>query len=282
MKKKYSRSERVQSQLLKSAKEIDQTLLTSFFDYTLIRKIEVIIEENESGFEKSLPDKTVVSKKLIDKSIVAKEVSPLLKAFLSAAQDNESKRSNGRRYDDSLKKFSCILYLLSGRMTYEILYANLQRSLPSISTIKTLLDKETKDFKMGVIRVSKLKNWLLERKYPLRVCIAEDQTKVVESVQYNSKANCLDGLSPPLGSNGFPIENPYTAKDALDIISSINKGTLAAYVNVFVVQPQVFQKSPGFCLCVYPTDNRFNYHHCLQRWKFLENLLKYEGGIVQQ
>lgn len=207
------------------------------------------------------------------------EIGPLLKALVDASQKNQGKASKGRRYEDFLKRFSCLLYLLIGRMAYELLYANLQSSLPSITTIKIMLDKETRDFKVGVIRTMQLKAWLTNRKYPFRVCMSEDQTKVVESIQYNSRENKLDGLSTPLGCNGFPIENPFTAKDALDIKSSIEKGTIAAYVNVFMVQPQVSQKSPAFCLTIYPTDNRFNYQHCLRRWEFLEGVFAHEGSI---
>lgn len=150
-------------------------------------------------------------------------------------------------------------------MAYEILCANLQASLPSITTTKTMLDKETQDFKVGVIRTRNLKAWLTNREYSFRVCISEDQTKIVESIQYNSRDNNLDGLSIPLGCNGLPMENPFPAKDALDIKASIEKGNIAAYVNVLMVQPQVLHRSPAFCLCIYPTDNRFNYQHCLKR-----------------
>lgn len=241
--------------------------------------MEAIIDKNEEAFKKLLPNLISDSEHPIEKPIKTERTSQLLKALLAASDANESKAPKGRRYEDSLKKFSCVIYLLSGRMAYEILYANLEGSLPSITTIKTLLDTETQDFRMGAIRVSKLKQWLADREFPFRVCIAEDQTKIIESVQFNSKENYLDGLSAPLGCNGFPIENPFTAKDALDIINNINKGSIAAYVNVFVVQPQVPKRSPAFCLCVYPTDNRFNYQHCLQRWEFLEGLFKYEGEL---
>lgn len=201
----------------------------------------------------------------------------MLKALLRAADANQGKEVKGRRYEDTLKRFSCFLYLICGKMAYEILYANFQASLPSLTTIKTMLDKESQDFKMGVIRTQKLKQWLLARDYPLEVCVAEDQTKIVESIQYNSKGNYLDGLSIPLGCNGFPIENPFTAKNALDIKLNIEKGSIAPYINVLMVQPQVLEKSPSFCLCTYPTDNKFNYQDCERRWEFLSGVFNHEG-----
>lgn len=252
--------------------------MTSYFKLEYLQRIEDVIVGNENAFVRLLSPRWMINSNNSTDNTKPKEIGPLLKSLLAASESNQGRTSKGRRYEDSLKKFSCVLYLLGGRMAYEILYANLQASLPSITTLKTMLDKETKDFKAGVIRTKKFKHWLTEREYPLRVCVAEDQTKVVESIQYNSRENNLDGLSIPLGCNGFPIENPFTAKDALDIKNSIENGIIAAYVNVFMVQPQTSQRSPSFCLSIYPSDSRFNHQHCLRRWEFLEGVFSHLGN----
>lgn len=281
-KTKYSRSDRAQSKLLKCARENDQTLLTSFFEVEFIRNIEVIISDNEEAFTKLMPNlahNTTGSNS--EEPSKSKGISYFLNSLLAASEANENKASKGRRYDNTLKRFSCVLYLLSGRMAYEILYANLQSSLPSITTIKTMLDKETNDFKMGIIRVQELKKWLTSRSLRLSICVAEDLTKIIESVQYNSKENSLDGLSPPLGCNGFPKIGQFPAKNAIDIISGLEFGVVAPYMNVFMAKAQGCIKQPGFCLSVYPTDNRFDYKPCLNRWDFLTDLCATEGDLYE-
>lgn len=263
---------------MKSASDDNQMLITSYFKVEFLKRLEDVISDNNTIFDLISPALSSIETPIFEKS-QPKEVNTLLQALLNASIQNENKSSKGRRYEDSLKRFSCVLYLLCGRMAYEILYANLQGSLPSISTLKVLLDKESQDFKTGVLRTQRLKKWLIERHFSLRVSVSEDQTKIVESVQYNSRENNLVGLSIPLGFNGFPKENQFPAKDAHDIVQAISTGNVAAYVNVYMIQPLVLEKSPGFCLCIYPTDNRFTYQHCLRRWEFLEGIFAYEGKL---
>lgn len=187
-------------------------------------------------------------------------LSPLLKSLLEASETNSGKKNNGRRYEDSSKRFGALIYLLSGKMAYEILFANIKSSLPSITTVKRLIDNETRIFLMGQIRVSQYKKWLFER----NICVAEDLTKIVECIDYNQRQNSLDGLSLSLGCNGFPLPNQFPAKNAVEIIQGIESGEKAAYMNLCMAKPQG-KNHPGFCISLYPTNNRFNFNDRLNK-----------------
>lgn len=244
---------------MRSANDSNQEVISTYFDVKIIDEIQQCIQ-NEPELENVFSSSAMMASFAESQRCTGLEtghLGPLLKALVQSTFNNSSKALKGRRYETSLKKFACTLYLLSGKIGYEILYANLKSSLPSLTTIKMLLDKETESFKAGVLRVSQLKAWLLKRNLELRVSVAEDQTKITESIQYNEKENCLDGLSLPLGCNGFLKPNPFSAKNAKEIKKSIEEGEVAAYINVFMVQPQTDQKSPGFCLTAYPTNSRF-------------------------
>lgn len=58
-------------------------------------------------------------------------------------------------------------------------------------------------------------------------------------------------------------------------------GVVAPYMNVFMAKPLGAESQPGFCLSTYPTDNRFNYKHCLTRWDFITDIFRLEGSIVK-
>lgn len=205
-------------------------------------------------------------------------IGPLLRSLMKAASNNSNKKCKGWRYDNALKKMGSVLYLLCGKMPYEILHANLQSSLPSITTAKKLIDVETKILKMGIVRVRELKEWLVKHELRPNICVSEDLTKITESIQYNPRNNCLDGLSLRLGSNGFPVADQFPAKTAEDIKSSIDSGDVAPYINLIMAQPQGATKHPAFCLSTYPSNNKFNYKHCLNRWNYLTDLFKMEGN----
>lgn len=271
-----SRAQKRKTALINQASNKNQPLLSSFFDIELIKKIDEIVEKNEE-IKEVLNSTEVLSLFKFDQEEGNQKNMRLLENLIKSANNNASLAPNRRRYEESLKKFGCILYLLAGRMAYEILCANLQSALPSLTAVRRLLDDETQLFKAGVLRTNELKQWLIKRDFEPRVCVAEDQTKIIESIQYNPKENVLDGLSLPLGCNGFPLENPFSAKNAFEIKKAIYTGEVAAYVNVFMVQPQHTEKTPAFCLTIYPTNSRFNFSHCLNRWDFLEGIFSKAG-----
>lgn len=133
---------------------------------------------------------------------------------------------------------------------------------------------------MGVIRIQELKKWINDRQLEPYFCVAEDATKITESIQYNPKDNCLDGLSPKLGANGFPLPQQFPARTAADIKRSIDFGEVAPYINLIMAQTQGTVKHPGFCLCNYPAGNKYDYKDILNRWNFLADLFQCEGKCL--
>lgn len=208
---KFSKRNRIHNALVKQSSTPGQTRLTDFDGYSLIQSLESLLEDNESIAE-------VLRRNILETTAGRNEhMGPLLQSLLEASKSNKNKSAHGWRFEELLKKFSTLLYLLSGKKSYVMLYSNLKSSLPSLSTVKRLIDEETSAFKAGVVRVKELKNWLAQRNLKFRVSLAEDLTKITESIQYNPKANCLEGLSPPLGCNGFPKIDQFPARNEFDI-----------------------------------------------------------------
>lgn len=80
-----------------------------------------------------------------------KVFGPLLQALINASSKNLGKHEFGWRYEDPLKLLAAIVYLLSGKMAYEIIQANLKSSFPSINAVRNLIDARTRNFEMGRI-----------------------------------------------------------------------------------------------------------------------------------
>lgn len=106
--------------------------LTDFKGFNILIEIENFVNENNDILE-NLQTKEVF--KSIDDDLKP-NIGPLLKTLLETSKANYGKLSKGYRYDESIKRFSAILYLLSGKKAYELMSANLKSSLPSLTTVK--------------------------------------------------------------------------------------------------------------------------------------------------
>lgn len=135
---------------------------------------------------------------------------PNINSFLDRLRDTAAKnikyKKHGNKFTEPLKLFSLYIFIVGGRMLYELLHANLQNILPSITTINRCLDKES-NIVDGIVRLKELKLFLSKRNYPLSVFISEDQTAIIKNVAYDSKSNRMIGFVSSCRENGFPKNN---------------------------------------------------------------------------
>lgn len=148
-----------------------QTKITDYF----LKTITKIIEDH--------PDiqNTLLSIANTENTSNFANISSFLECLKDTAMKNIKRKKHGNKFTSPLKLFSLYIFIVGGRMLYELLHANLQNILPSITTINRLIDKES-NIVNGIVRLKELKLFLIKRNYPLNVFISEDQTAIIKNI----------------------------------------------------------------------------------------------------
>lgn len=92
----------------------------------------------------------------------------------SQKQQNRAKSTHGYRYSEYVKQFFTYAYLISGRLSYETLHANLP--IPSVSAIQNYLSVQRYRIVEGKLHCEELLDYLKSMNCELRVWLAEDAT----------------------------------------------------------------------------------------------------------
>lgn len=191
----------------------------------------------------------------------------IFKTFIKNCSST-SQASN--RYSDTIKKFSIYLYFVGGRLLYETLQANLNNSLPSISTLFRFISLNKENVEEGEFRINQLKSFLVKRNLPLCVWISEDGTRITGKIEYDTNSNKLVGFVMPL-IDGCPKTDTFMATSAREIINHFETGIKSDYAYAIMAQP-LSPSAPSFCLSIFGTDNRFTYEDVLKRWEKIHQL----------
>ncbi|XP_039308140.1 uncharacterized protein LOC120358322 isoform X1 [Solenopsis invicta] len=239
-----------------------QTKITDYF----LKTITKIIEDH--------PDlqNTLLSIANTENTSNFANISSFLECLKDTAMKNIKRKKHGNKFTSPLKLFSLYIFIVGGRVLYELLHANLQSILPSITTINRLIDKES-NIVNGIVRLKELKLFLIKRNYPLNVFISEHQTAIIKNIAYDSKSNQMIGFVSSCKKNGFPKNNFYV-NSVKDIENAFSKYVVGCNAYVYMAQPLI-DNAPAFCLTVFASDdNRFNHNDVLARWTFLKNELE--------
>ncbi|KAK5638760.1 hypothetical protein RI129_013055 [Pyrocoelia pectoralis] len=190
--------------------DINQLKMTDYFD--ICEKIKCQIQEcpslkTEFTLSANLFFQQKNLRKNIDEFTDSKKNTPsdFFDAIkMAASKNSDVKAPSANRYPHDLKKLCLYLFLISGRLAYQTLVANIPRGLPSISTVLRSLSGYYK-FSEGEVAMSELKDYLNQRNYPLHVFISEDQTAIVRRPRYNPATNQLIGyVFKKSQRTGFP------------------------------------------------------------------------------
>ncbi|KAK4875001.1 hypothetical protein RN001_011423 [Aquatica leii] len=174
---------------------------------------------------------------------------------------------NSNRFDIDLKRFCLYLLITAGRFLYETLYANLPKTIPSITTLHRMLNDNTQFIEEGTVRLEELKKFLESRYLPNVVWISKDATKITGRIEYNSKNNKIVGFCLPQ-VNGLPDRKGFLALSARHTSEYFENEKRSDYAYVVMAQcPN--NNSPAFCLAVYGTDNCFTHQSVLDRWSYI-------------
>ncbi|KAF5285013.1 hypothetical protein FQR65_LT02325 [Abscondita terminalis] len=215
--KTTSRTERIKRKLLKVPE--DQTFVTDFFPY--------LDEFKENCMNIKILD--------IQKS-ESSGVNSLLELLAKTATINNNEKSKGNRYETSLKKFCCYLFLIGERMLYDTLYSNLNGAIPAISTIPREVTKNN-NIEEGTPGMKELRKSLQKLKLPQIVWLSKDRTRI------NGRATSVQ-----------------------EIKRQFEDEVVANYACVLVAQP-LKKSSSSFCYSVYGTNNKFKSEDVLRRRK---------------
>jgi len=82
----------------------------------------------------------------------------------------------GNRYSEMIRDVAGLLLCRCGPKQYDIFQMNM--SLPEISTVRDYIESQAKHLHEGILYIDELKNFLIQKGYPLEVGIFEDGTKV--------------------------------------------------------------------------------------------------------
>ncbi|XP_031349112.1 uncharacterized protein LOC116175142 isoform X1 [Photinus pyralis] len=212
-------------------------------------------------------------------NIQLKNVSNLMKILLENAYNNRkncNEKHQGKRYNTTVKLFSTYIYLIGGKLLYEVLSKNLAGSLPSVTTVHRELYTNI-SHEEGKLLVFQLKEFLLRNKYPCKVWVSEDGTAISGKIEYNAHQNVLVGFTLPLCEKSGIPKGIWKADTAQNIFNAFKNGSISKYAYIITVQPLAFN-APPFCLCAFSTDNRFTSQEVVNRWKHITEVCL-ENGI---
>lgn len=194
----------------------NQPKITNYYNY--LDEIQKLALENKElrDWLHSLQNQTT------NQSHIPKDenTSHVLKLLMKSAEMNSNKhksdkKAHGFRYDETLKSFASLIYMLGGRMCYRLIEKNLP--FPALPTVSRYVQANGPMIREGELRCDELKKYLDDRKLEPLVWISEDATRITGRVQYDSATNELIGFVLPLSSNGMPLRGIYQARSAKEI-----------------------------------------------------------------
>ena len=194
-------------------------------------------------------------------------------AFLQKLYENSvinaSRKPNGHRHNEIVIKFSTSLFIWSGPIAYEFLHRNMPAAIPSISLIRNKIHSQYTDIPEGIFRFDELVLHLQRFKCPFVVSMSEDANRIIT---YDSSNNQGVGFVLPM-RDGMVQCGVYEATSFDKIIEIFKTRPLSKFAYIYVAQP-LCDGVPSFCLACIGTDNKFDYHSILLRWKYIFSELK--------
>lgn len=204
----------------------------------------------------------------------------VLNKLLETANQNMLRPKGGYRFDSKVKSFAVYFRILAGRMAYQTLQANLELSLPSLSTTDRFLNRPGNKIVEGVLRCEELLLYLKNNQQKLDVSLSEDATRIENRIQYDRYTNQLVGFVLPTNEHsGLPIPFIYKARSAPEIVHHFSSETPTGnYVNTVMAKP--IGSAPAFCLLIFCSDNKYTSFDVSNRWDHITAKLQAKGISV--
>jgi len=264
-----------------------QQLITNF--YKVIENVKKIINTNKNNLitffqdDKSPDCENSVIEKIFNSKMLSvlqtNDSSSFLKLLCDASiKNSRSKNRHSNRYSDPIKKFAVYLFFVGGRLLYETLQANLNNSLPSITSLFRYISVNKDNVVGGEYRLKKLKQFLIEINLPLCIWVNEDATRITGKIEYDSLSNKIIGFVLSF-VNGYAQTDSFTASSAKEIMKYFENVIKSHYAYVIMAQP-LSDNAPPLCIAIFGTDNKFTHLDVKARWKVINDLAVDEGITV--
>ena len=209
----------------------------------------------------------------------AENFSSLFKHLLENITVNANKVPQAKRHDHIIKKFSTSLLIYAGPRAYNFLQRNIPDGLPCLRTVQRTIRSEYKPMREGEFLFDDLLNHLNSYNANKVVAIAEDATRVIARVDYDSEAVRVVGFVLPCDNNGLPLCDSFIATSFSAIESMFKENEVAKFAYVYMAQA-ISKQVPAFCLACIGTNNRFSTDDVLKRWKHVYLECKAHGITV--
>ncbi|KAE8739775.1 hypothetical protein FOCC_FOCC014722 [Frankliniella occidentalis] len=249
----WSRQGRVKRKLAESAKTCFR--ISDFFSP---KDLKTVLQEN-NALHLQLESMRAAQTKKAESSAdeVSGNFSVFLIALIDAAKRNAGRNIHGWRYKKVLKTVGRYAFQKGGPQVYNFFRINLPGSLPSITTLDRTFNLHKSIPVEGEIRLAELSQYLTDNNYPRTVILAEDATRIVNRVQYDSKTNQIVGFVPALLENGLPAVKSFPATSASVIKGYFEGNKVSSNAYVMMAQP-LAEKAGAFCLGLFGSDNKFS------------------------
>ena len=268
-------SSRQKRLLEKVAADPLQTRITDYWNLSDIDNVQRLVSENRRLSMLLQQFSTVENSELVPEN----SFGTILKQLFLSAEKNRECCPTHRRHPSILKKFATIVYILAGPMAYELIQQNMPQALPSIRTVQSAIHSEYKTISEGCFRFDELREHLNQYDAPLFVSIAEDATRIVGRVEYDSETNRCVGFVLPLDENGLPKGDSFLATSFSGIESMFLNNAVAKYAYVYMTQ-SLCTEVPPFCLACIGTNNKFDSMAIMQRWQYIVRECEKRGIAV--
>ncbi|CAM4783358.1 unnamed protein product [Rotaria magnacalcarata] len=171
------------------------------------------------------------------------------------------------RYKQSVKDFAACLYILGGRTVVEFIRLNIPGFIPSLPSLRPMLQSSKYHFIEGVFQYDHLADFIKPFNCKYAFC-GEDSTSVVPKVSYDTLSDCFVGFTLPL-KHGFPCPRYFSTNSFGELENWYNEVDVSFNINVHIIQGlfSIGQTSPPpFLLGAYGTNSKYTALDVLKRW----------------
>lgn len=184
---------------------------------------------------------------------------------------NLTRTDNTYRYSDHIVQFALCIFIYAGRNAYRLISMNIPGFLPSITTIRRLLNKSSFRIHEGEFRFNAMVDYFNSIKCSYAFA-AEDATKVITKIVYDSQSNSFIGFNTPL-RQGKPLSNYYQTDSYAELQQWFEEKSKSTLINVYMLQPlpslTANTMSRPFLMVAYGIDGTFNTEDVMNRWLWL-------------
>lgn len=217
----------------------------------LIPEFFAEITRDQAEILRLLDSNQMLKKQIADSNATALLQSTFLQEMIQHSVRNQSKSKYRFTYTDHMREVALYIFVMSGPTVYKTLADNLKGSLPSLPSVRKILQGK-ESYTEGHFRFAEIKKMMEDKGEPMFVVISEDDTKVTERLRYDFNNDTIMGLNLPLNDNGVPVADAFKFTTLFDVQGYLTNNSMSTYTKLMTVTP-LSTNSTSYTLVVYGT-----------------------------